>query len=1320
MGKLSKKLVSIVTTLVVSAGLAFTSLPAVEAKATTTNINIGVIPSELTYSGDVRKALPEEKEEVEVPSAADYGLCDNTKDGAILHAFCWSFNTIKDNMKDIAEAGYTTVQTSPANRCNDSHPGMKLYTDENGTGGCWWWHYQPTDWTIGNYQLGTRDDYKAMCEEADKYGVKIITDVLPNHTTPDLPRVSQNLANAAGGMGKGQLYHSNGFTEIGDYNDRYQCTLQQMGGLPDVNTENQGFQEYYLKYCNDIISLGCDGFRYDTAKHIGVPSDPKDSSNTRGVNDFWDVATGRKAVNGVSLANKDKLFIYGEVLQDRNIPYQEYASYMNMTASSYGDTLRGAIGSKDFSTGRIMNWNHATPDRIVTWVESHDTYCNSHPSAWMSDWDIRMCWAIIAARENGTPLFFSRPDGSNGSSGNYWGNNVLGAKGNDEFKAPEVAAVNKFRNAMLGEKECLRNPNGNSKILQIDRGTKGTVIINLGDSTTISSQTTVADGTYTDQVTGNQFTVSGGTISGKLEGGKVHVIYKAGPVKKTPKITVTPSTSTFTSDTLDVTLKVDNATSATYTTSEGDSGSISSSKVLTIGSQTSFGGKVTVTVKASNADGDSEETFTYTKKEPLKVKKGGLYLTKPSGWSTPSAYVYDESTGTAKEIKAWPGVAMSDEGDGVYFYQLPDEWQTANTKIIFTDGTNKCPSGSLAPGHAYVVGTATMCDGTTFEDVKVSDEQPLSIGSTSVNLSSPQKVNTTIKITAGSVTGGTAPYKYTIKAGTETLVSNSTTNSVSWTPSTAGNYNISVTVTDSKGNTKSASSVSYVIEKDIISNPIAISSFKATSPSSSSATLGSTISLSAAATGGNSTLKYKIVAELNGTETTIKSYSTSKTCTWTPTKAGTYTLTLYVTDGTETKTRLMSYTISGSTLKLTSFKTSVASPQAVGKAITLSASATGSGTVRYHFYVYSGSTLKAQSSLSTTKTYSWKPTVAGTYTLKVAATDATGKIVSTTKTYKIVNSLKITSFTTSVASPQYTGTAITLKAAATGSGTVKYHFYVYLGTTLKAQSSLSTTKTYSWKPTVKGTYTIKVAATDSTGKIVTTSKSYVIKQKTGITIKSLTTSKASPQQAGTAITLTASATTTTGTQLQYAFSVHNGLMGWTNLKKYSTTNTVTWKPAASGTYTVWVQVKDAKGYSEIKTLSYVITDKIVNIEENNSKITCSSGWMTATSTAYSGGKCKYASTSGAKMSFKFTGTGIKIYGSKAPNRGMAKVTVDGKSQYVDFYNATEKNKQLVLSLTGLTSTTHTITIEVVGAGNLNSTGTVVAIDKFSILNGTIA
>ena len=47
--------------------------------------------------------------------AREHGLAENIKDGAILHAWCWSFNTIKANMADIAEAGFSTVQTSPAN-----------------------------------------------------------------------------------------------------------------------------------------------------------------------------------------------------------------------------------------------------------------------------------------------------------------------------------------------------------------------------------------------------------------------------------------------------------------------------------------------------------------------------------------------------------------------------------------------------------------------------------------------------------------------------------------------------------------------------------------------------------------------------------------------------------------------------------------------------------------------------------------------------------------------------------------------------------------------------------------------------------------------------------------------------------------------------------------------------------------------------------------------------------------------------------------------------------------------------------------------------
>ena len=98
-------------------------------------------------------------------------------------------------MQDIAYAGYSTIQTSPINECFvGADGGMQISGD-----GKWYYHYQPTDWTIGNYQLGTKDEFKAMCDEAHKYGIKVIVDVVPNHTTTQVDQVNKNLLDAVGG-----------------------------------------------------------------------------------------------------------------------------------------------------------------------------------------------------------------------------------------------------------------------------------------------------------------------------------------------------------------------------------------------------------------------------------------------------------------------------------------------------------------------------------------------------------------------------------------------------------------------------------------------------------------------------------------------------------------------------------------------------------------------------------------------------------------------------------------------------------------------------------------------------------------------------------------------------------------------------------------------------------------------------------------------------------------------------------------------------------------------------------------------------------------
>lgn len=446
-----------------------------------------------------------------------------TDDDVILHAWSWSFDTIASNMKDIAAAGYDFVQTSPANTCYvGDGGGMALFSEPgDSVMGKWYYYYQPTDWKIGNYMLGNRDQFKAMCDSAYKYGVKVIVDVLPNHTAIDHNAVLPGLDNAVGGHEN--LYHANGFTPITDYNDRYQCTTGEMGGLPDVNTENPDFQYYYLQYVNDLINLGARGFRYDTAKHIGLPSDPLDAKSKK--NNFWDIATGREAVKGLSLLMPDSLYIYGEVLQDKNTKEGEYAEYMDLTASAYGHALRNALASGNYKADDLASWHHvADPHKLVTWVESHDTYCNAHESASLSDDVIRMGWVFLTARDKGTPLFYSRPAGS--TRENYWGNNRIGARGNDEFKNPEVVAVNKFRHAMSGQPEKVV-VSDNGAVVAVERGEKGVAVVNLSEKAhKIKLSTILPDGEYTDGVHSTTFKVKKGMIEGKVAPLTSYILYR--------------------------------------------------------------------------------------------------------------------------------------------------------------------------------------------------------------------------------------------------------------------------------------------------------------------------------------------------------------------------------------------------------------------------------------------------------------------------------------------------------------------------------------------------------------------------------------------------------------------------------------------------------------------------------------------------------------------------------------------------------------------------------------------------------------------------
>lgn len=574
------------------------------------------------------------------------------KDGTILHAWCWSFNTIKDNMQAIKDAGYTSVQTSPINTVVAGEGGNKSLKN-------WYYQYQPTIYKIGNYQLGTEEEFKEMNRVADQYGIKIIVDAVLNHTTSDYNQISQEIKNIPN--------WTHGNTLISDWHNRYDVTQNALLTLYDWNTQNEYVQQYLLSYLKQAVADGADGFRYDAAKHIELPGEY--GSN------FWNV-----------ILNNGSEFQYGEILQDDVSNDAGYGKLMSITASNYGQKIRSALKDRHISAGNLMNYQVSGVDaaNLVTWVESHDNYANDdQESTWMNDSDIRLGWAMITARAKGTPLFFSRPVGG-GNGTRFPGQSQIGDAGSDLYKDATVTAVNKFHNAMVGESEYLRNPGGDEQVAMIERGTKGAVIVNLIDGDKqINSETNLADGTYTDKVSGRQFNVSNGRITGSVPSRSAVVLYDD-QASQAAQVSVDgyKEGDNSISKATEVTLKAKNADSATYKLGNGQEVAYKDGDKVTVGEGLEAGQSTTLTLTATGADGQSTtKTYTFTMKDPSA--ETNIYFQNPDNWSDVYAYMY--SAKDTKLLGAWPGTKMTKDSTGRYTISVPASYAEEGVKVIFTN-----------------------------------------------------------------------------------------------------------------------------------------------------------------------------------------------------------------------------------------------------------------------------------------------------------------------------------------------------------------------------------------------------------------------------------------------------------------------------------------------------------------------------------------------------------------------------------------------------------------------------------------------------------
>ena len=672
-------------------------------------------------------------------ASADSTLRDKVGDGVMLHAFNWSYNTIKENLPAIAAAGYTTVQTSPVQQPKD-------YSTSGDVTGQWWKLYQPISFHIAEQSwLGTKDDLKSLCDEADKYGIKIICDIVSNHianadeTRPD--SVSNQVKKYEPEFYKKRRTYTR--TYKGDANDSsVQAVVQgHVSKCPDLVTNDTAVQTYIINLLKECIDCGVDGFRFDAAKHIETEDDGEYAS------DYWKNIT-TSASSYYTQKTGDDLYIYGEILNncgaDRS--YSSYTKYINVTDNRTGDAVLYNVTRGKASTATNAKYKSGVAaSNAVLWAESHDTYEGNSGSsgfsntAGISDENVVKAWAIVASRKDSTALFFARP-----------GTALMGGVSTDTtYKSTAVSEINKFHNLFVGQSEKLGS---SGDIAYVARGTSGIVLSNCkGTNASVSiSGTGLADGKYTDTVSGAEFTVANGVLTGSIGKTGVAVIYNG---TTTPKAINSVESGSFRGDTMTLTLSLENATSGTYCLDDSTPVKFTGTTSIRIGSDYKPGETINLTVTATDGVKTSSMAYKYTKST---AQESGVYVffnpATQKGWSAPyQVYIYDETTnkGTVYKNANWPGEAMTlDPATGYYYYEVPksssisadedDENQapsdfdlstSANTRVIISEkggeqypGRTDTPISLNGSSKAFSLTKAGTWEDTTLTPTKVEIE----------------------------------------------------------------------------------------------------------------------------------------------------------------------------------------------------------------------------------------------------------------------------------------------------------------------------------------------------------------------------------------------------------------------------------------------------------------------------------------------------------------------------------------------------------------------------------------------------------------------
>lgn len=343
-----------------------------------------------------------------------FGNDDPTKPAATdvtMIAFQQSWKTIGDECtKTYGPEGVKYVQVSPP--------------QESIQGTQWWTVYQPVSYKLDS-RFGTEDEFKTMISQCKAVGVRIVADVVLNHTTGhDVSWVDDQYGvagteyngsygrypgigiyqyeesgnNHQYGLPSGDFHtcKSNVSDNISDYTNADEVWNCRLSTMWDINTGSDRVQNIQAEYLAHLWEDGVRGFRIDSAKHM----DPNDIASIK-----------RKFMTKAGITDERSFPWSQEVIyhngESEKFAPERYEKNGQVTEFSYAYSLL-----KDFN-GSITNLKNITSDLLddadnaTVFVSNWDTARGSETLKPVSGARYELANAFMLGYDYGHPKILS-------------------------------------------------------------------------------------------------------------------------------------------------------------------------------------------------------------------------------------------------------------------------------------------------------------------------------------------------------------------------------------------------------------------------------------------------------------------------------------------------------------------------------------------------------------------------------------------------------------------------------------------------------------------------------------------------------------------------------------------------------------------------------------------------------------------------------------------------------------------------------------------------------------------------------------------------